>query len=119
MESLVFAFGKTRENIRDTYVALNQNIYYGGEEPLTLGPSLFWENYFRENCHKIGNIMVSNVIRQDGGFFTREQFTASSGIRITEEKFTVMRRACAEAIDRYKKEAQNEKKKYGSSNIRQ
>jgi hypothetical protein len=103
MESLIFAFGKTRENIRDTYVALNQNIYYGGEEPLTFGPSFFGENYFRENCYKIGNVLVSNVPKHDGGVFTCEQFTASSGIRITEEKFTVMRRACEEAIDRYKK----------------
>jgi hypothetical protein len=110
MESLVFAFGKTRENIRDTYVALNQNIFYGGEEPITLGPVFFGENYFKENCFKIGNILVSDVLKQDGGFFTHEQFTASSGIRITEEKFTVMRRACAEALDRYKKETQNEKK---------
>jgi hypothetical protein len=110
METLVFAFGKTRENIRDTYVVLNQNIYYGGEEPITFGPVFFGENFFKENCYKLGKILVSDILKQDGGFFTHEQFTVSSGIRITEEKFTVMRRACAEALDRHKKETQNEKK---------
>jgi hypothetical protein len=110
METLVFAFGKTRENIRETYVVLNQNIYYGGEEPTTLGPVFFGENFFTENWYKLGKILVSDVLKQDGGFFSHEEFTVSSGIRITEEKFTVMRRACAEALDRHKKETQNEKK---------
>ncbi len=65
-EAFLNAFGKTKENIKETYVALNNNITYGGEQPLTLDKTFFGEGFLAENRYKIGNIRVCHIIQNDG-----------------------------------------------------
>jgi hypothetical protein len=109
-ETFLYAFGKTKENIRETYVALNTNITYGGEQPLTLDKTFFGEGFFAENRYKIGNIRVCHIILNDGTVSSHDQFVNSTNLRITEGKFTVIRRACEEAIERNLKDTLYDKK---------
>jgi hypothetical protein len=99
-----------------TIVAINQNITYGGEQPQTLDKNFFGERFFSDNRYKIGNIWVFNIVQNDGTVLTHEQFVNNSELRITEEKFTVIRRACEEAIERNLKDTLWEKK-YGFTNV--
>ena len=108
-EAFLYAFGKTKENIKETY-ALNNNITYGGEQPLNLDKTFFGEDFFAENRYKIGNIRVCHIIQNDGTVITHDQFVNVSNIRIPVEKFTVIRRACEEAIERNLKDNLFDKK---------
>ncbi len=109
-EAFIYAIGKTRENIKETFVAINQNITNGGEQPQTLDKTFFGEGFFADNRYKIGNIRVCNIIRYDGTVLTHEQFVNNADLRITEEKFTVIRRACEDAIERNLKDTLCDKK---------
>ncbi len=109
-EAFIYAIGKTKENIKETYVAINTNITYGGEQPQTLDKIFFSDGFFTDNRYKIGNIRVCNIIQNDGTVLTHEQFVNSTELRITEEKFTVIRRACEEAIERNLKDTLCDKK---------
>ncbi len=109
-EVLMYAFCKTRKIIRETYVALNPNITYGGEQPLTLDKTFFGKGFFAENRYNIGNIRVCNIIQNDGTVHTHDQLVNSTNLLITKEKFTVIRRACEEAIERNLKDTVCEKK---------
>ncbi len=72
--------------------------------------TFFGEGFFSENRYKIGNIRVCNIIQNDGTVRTHDQFVNSTNLRITEEKFTVIRRACEEAIERNLKDTLCDKK---------
>jgi hypothetical protein len=83
---------------------------YGGEQSQTLDKIFFADGFFTDSRYKIGNIRVSNIIQHDGTVLTHEQFVNSTELRITEEKFTVIRRACEEAIERNLKDTLCDKK---------
>jgi hypothetical protein len=92
---------KTKENIRESYIFLNKAITYGGENTQTVGVNFFGEESFMEQRSKIGSLLISHVLKQDGTPYSHLIFEQKSGVRISADKFDSLRRICSENLNAY------------------
>jgi hypothetical protein len=109
LEKFMNAHTTYRENIRECFLIKNRDIVYNGIENRTLDLEFFGNNLTNVEKTVIGMLTVEKIINKNGTSKSINEFSQTTGIRITEEKFSILRRACLESFQRNRKELSTEK----------
>ena len=83
---------KSNENFKEAFFVDSNYFTFGGENLRKFDEEFFGSGFFLEHRYKLGNLKFSDLVHENGGIKSWRDFTASSNIPITEEKYEIIRR---------------------------
>jgi hypothetical protein len=83
---------KSNENFKEAFFVDSNYFTFGGENLRKFDEEFFGSGFFLEHRYKLGNLKFSDLVHGNGGIKSWRDFTASSNIPITEEKYEIIRR---------------------------
>ncbi len=89
----------TKRNIKESYVLENDAVTFEGENGGRITEEFFGDDDFNGQMRKIGNLKVSDIIKDDGEIVSYKVFSERTNIRIREAKYETLSRICANLVE--------------------